>query len=60
MYDKFIDFYNNYPTSHTNGELWLKDHVKLFYIVNTWPSNSTNENNNMYIKRVLMSEVQIP
>jgi len=39
MYDNFIDFYDNYPKSHINVDLWLDNNIKLFYIVNTWQLN---------------------
>ena len=33
MYDKIINFYDNYFKSLINDDLWLNDVVKLFYIV---------------------------
>ena len=35
IYDKFVDFYDNYFKSYISGELRLNDNVKMFYTVNT-------------------------
>ena len=30
MYDKFVDFYDDYLKIHNNGDSWLIDNIKLF------------------------------
>lgn len=40
IYGKFVDFNNNYLKSNTNGDLWLHEYLKQFYVVTVWSLNS--------------------
>ena len=33
MYNKFINFYDNYFKNHIKNELWLNDNIKVVYTI---------------------------